>query len=289
MYHAELIRKLRIERGLSQESLSKGISSRTTLASFEQRKTNISFSLVVNYLEKMNISLEEYNYLYMKKCAHDKRKMSELLSNGNMDIQQRKELTKLLENRYEKSNDKFFDLLAAQNHLLSLFMMKNMDDIEKSDAYKKICSHLEKVETWGRFELAMFSNCLFLFSDEYISIMFETCVKRMSFYQEHTSFSKDFIAFLINGAQLSLSRGSISNLTIFIQEMQRVTNQFDDKNLFIIYKLMMNILSLIEQPDNEEHKTMLKRNYEILEWLDMSSWKDYFISQLLNYDIQIDM
>ncbi|EHQ9041343.1 helix-turn-helix transcriptional regulator, partial [Enterococcus faecalis] len=94
MYHAELIRKLRIERGLSQESLSKGISSRTTLASFEQRKTNISFSLVVNYLEKMNISLEEYNYLYMKKCAHDKRKMSELLSNGNMDIQQRKELTK---------------------------------------------------------------------------------------------------------------------------------------------------------------------------------------------------
>lgn len=289
MYHAELIRKLRIERGLSQESLSKGISSRTTLASFEQRKTNISFSLVVNYLEKMNISLEEYNYLYMKKCAHDKRKISELLSNRNMDIQQRQELTKLLKNRYEKSNDKFFDLLAAQNHLLSLFMMKNMDDIEKSDAYKKISSHLERVETWGRFELVMFSNCLFLFSDEYISIMFETCVKRMAFYQEHMYFSKDFIAFLINGAQLSLSRGAISNLSIFIQEMKRVTKQFDDKNLFIIYKIMVNILSLIEQPDNKEHKIRFKRNYEILEWLDMSSWKDYFIAQLLNYDIQIDV
>ncbi|MCO5432261.1 helix-turn-helix domain-containing protein [Enterococcus faecalis] len=289
MYHAELIRKLRIERGLSQESLSKGISSRTTLASFEQRKTNISFSLVVNYLEKMNISLEEYNYLYMKKCAHDKRKMSEILSNGSMDIQQRQELTKLLKNRYEKSNDRFFDLLAAQNHLLSLFMMKNMDDIEKSDAYKKISSHLERVETWGRFELVMFSNCLFLFSDEYISIMFETCVKRMSFYQEHMYFSKDFIAFLINGAQLSLSRGAISNLSIFIQEMKRVTEQFDDKNLFIIYKIMVNILSLIEQPDNKEHKTRFKRNYEILEWLDMSSWKDYFIEQLLNYGIQIDV
>lgn len=236
MYHAELIRKLRIERGLSQESLSKGISSRTTLASFEQRKTNISFSLVVNYLEKMNISLEEYNYLYMKKCAHDKRKLSELLSNGNMDIQQRQELTKLLKNRYEKSNDKFFDLLAAQNHLLSLFMMKNMDDIEKSDAYKKISSHLERVETWGRFELVMFSNCLFLFSDEYISIMFETCVKRMAFYQEHMYFSKDFIAFLINGAQLSLSRGAISNLSIFIQEMKRVTKQFDDKNYLLYIK-----------------------------------------------------
>ncbi|WP_348921865.1 Rgg/GadR/MutR family transcriptional regulator [Enterococcus rotai] len=288
MYHAELIRKLRLERGLSQASLSKGISSRTTLASFEQRKTNISFSLVMGYLEKMNVSLEEYNYLYKEKGVQIKRRVSEQFADGHLDIEKRLELTAFLNKKYKESNDIFFDLLAAQNQLLIFLMTKNMTAIEQSTAYKKIVSHLEQVETWGRFELVMFSNCLFLFSDDYISITFETCVKRMSFYQEHTYFSKDFITFLINGAQLSLARGAISNLTIFIQEMKRVTKKSEDKNILIVYKTLVNILCLIEEPDNKEQKEMLEKNYEVLDWLEMKSWKTYFKTQLLNYNIQLD-
>ena len=59
--HSSLIRKLRKERGLIQEQLTRGISQRRTLAAFESRGTKISFELLVNYLERMNITLREIN------------------------------------------------------------------------------------------------------------------------------------------------------------------------------------------------------------------------------------
>lgn len=37
-----LIKKLRTDRKISQAKLAEGISSRTTLSSFENRKTNLS-------------------------------------------------------------------------------------------------------------------------------------------------------------------------------------------------------------------------------------------------------
>lgn len=43
--HSSLIRKLRKERGLTQEQLTRGISQRGTLAAFESRGTKISFEL----------------------------------------------------------------------------------------------------------------------------------------------------------------------------------------------------------------------------------------------------
>ncbi|MDK6821180.1 helix-turn-helix domain-containing protein [Lacticaseibacillus paracasei] len=47
--HGELIKKLRLERNLSQETLSDGITSRNTLSSLEIRKSNISFQNLFQY------------------------------------------------------------------------------------------------------------------------------------------------------------------------------------------------------------------------------------------------
>ena len=46
MDHSSLIKKLRLERGLSQKKLAQGISQRSTLASFENNATKISYNIL---------------------------------------------------------------------------------------------------------------------------------------------------------------------------------------------------------------------------------------------------
>ena len=61
--HLALIRKLRKDRGLTQEQLTSGISQKRNLSkAFESRGTKIGFELIVNYLDRMNITLEEYQF-----------------------------------------------------------------------------------------------------------------------------------------------------------------------------------------------------------------------------------
>ena len=43
--------------------LAEGISSRTTLSSFENRKTNLSSQTLFDYLNKMNITVHEFSLL----------------------------------------------------------------------------------------------------------------------------------------------------------------------------------------------------------------------------------
>ncbi|MDU0335530.1 helix-turn-helix transcriptional regulator, partial [Enterococcus sp. 2CBP] len=63
MNQANLFKKLRIERGYTQQKLSEGVSSRTTLSSFENRGTELSSHTLFLYLDKMNIRLEEFQIM----------------------------------------------------------------------------------------------------------------------------------------------------------------------------------------------------------------------------------
>ncbi|MDB1652685.1 helix-turn-helix transcriptional regulator [Enterococcus durans] len=78
MDHSSLIKKLRLERGLSQEKLAQGISQRSTLASFENNATKISYNILIQYLDRMNVTLEEYQFMLDGNNLSEKRKLSKV-------------------------------------------------------------------------------------------------------------------------------------------------------------------------------------------------------------------
>ena len=78
MDHSSLIKKLRLERGLSQKKLAQGISQRSTLASFENNATKISYNILIQYLDRMNVTLEEYQFMLDGNNLSEKRKLSKV-------------------------------------------------------------------------------------------------------------------------------------------------------------------------------------------------------------------
>ena len=65
MDSGELLKKLRVERGISQKNLAHNITTRNTLSRYETGKNSIPFVILLEFLDKLNItSLKKYLAYY---------------------------------------------------------------------------------------------------------------------------------------------------------------------------------------------------------------------------------
>lgn len=104
--------------------MTRGISQRGTLAAFESRGTKISFELLVNYLERMNITLEEYQFLLNSNSLTNKQKLTNyLISSKKITHEQELELL----NEYEKTGSIYYRLIYAQRKLIMNYLYNHTD------------------------------------------------------------------------------------------------------------------------------------------------------------------
>ncbi|EGP5249464.1 XRE family transcriptional regulator, partial [Enterococcus faecium] len=65
MDSGELLKKLRVERGISQKNLAHKITTRNTLSRYETGKNSIPFVILLEFLDKLNITMDEF-VLYLE-------------------------------------------------------------------------------------------------------------------------------------------------------------------------------------------------------------------------------
>ncbi len=103
---------------MTQEQLTRGISQRGTLSCFESRGTKIGFELIVNYLERMNITLEEYQFLLNNNLSNKQKLTNYLITSKTITPTQEKELL----NEYKKTGNIYYRLIYAQRKLISNYL-----------------------------------------------------------------------------------------------------------------------------------------------------------------------
>ncbi|NTR15897.1 helix-turn-helix transcriptional regulator, partial [Enterococcus faecium] len=65
MDSGELLKKLCVEIGISQKKLAHNITTRNTLSSYETGKNSIPFVILLEFLDKLNITMDEF-VLYLE-------------------------------------------------------------------------------------------------------------------------------------------------------------------------------------------------------------------------------
>lgn len=189
--YGELMKTMRLERGITQKQLTDGITSRTTLANFEAGISRPSFEVIVSYLDRLNVDINEFLFLTNSNRINDKQTVSNYFEQVNIEGNKHKLriFIKVLEKKYLESQDIFYlYMYVYSKNLLS----KNCDfsKLEKKDEkyIVELMAYLNKCETWGAFELQMFCTILFIFPKEYINHKKNYVLKKLKQYTKYKNY-----------------------------------------------------------------------------------------------------
>ncbi|MBF8807470.1 MAG: helix-turn-helix transcriptional regulator [Enterococcus lacertideformus] len=198
MYDGELIKQLRINRKLTQTQLAKGIYSKTSLVGIENHSVKkISFFTLRAFLERLNISLAEYEWLRNQMEEPKKAKKSRYLLNKIQedDFDPYKEIANNRK-QFKKTADLYYLILNLQ------MFWKTSEKLELQLEFlryecRTIEEYFTKIRDYGRFELDILAKYPYIFSDSFIDNNYLKIKKRMR--QMTDSFTEEYLfSFLMN-------------------------------------------------------------------------------------------
>ena len=265
MEMGELIKSLRLERQLTQANLAEGITTRPTLASIENRNNSIDFDILLNILNRLNIRIEEFIFLLQGGFHSTKQTLyaevySEYYSKGYIS----EKLENKLLIKYEEKNDFFYIALYTQMLGIRLRKQEKISLEEEKQLNTNIAllkNHLNIVTNWSHMELALFTNCLYLFEDSYIQAVYKRVLKKILSRKKLRLYHDDILVFFLNCIKLFLERDQLLLVKYFLEELKKELTQKDQLYEKTLYEFYQAILDIRMGETNSEERIIQILNY----------------------------
>lgn len=212
------LRKIRIGKQISLCSIADHHLSKSQISRFERGESEISCSRLINILDKLHISLDEFLILHN----------SEHISNKNFF-----DLIHYIRKEYSAQN------ITNITSLLSDSSKFNLNPIEKTmvksiihsanntfkptnDEMLQLTDYLFKVEDWGYYEIILLGNCVRTINyDSYFLLTREMLKKYI--YSTLNKNNKKLVAQLaINCLILSIDNNKFQNCEYLVSEIKKL-------------------------------------------------------------------
>lgn len=243
MKQGSLFQSLRKERRISQEQLVQGISTRSTLSSFEIRNTQLASGILFEYLDRLNITPDEFKRLINDKQLSAKQVLSKEYYERHYQQDLSESFLQSLLLEYQKTKDQYYLLLYLQGRLENARETSDFDLIPFKEYTKTIQNYLFKIETWGRFELSIFINLLFIFDEESIEFHFNYISKKVLAFSDDHLYSNIISTALLNGCYYSCLKQNTTLLQLFLT----VFDELPDNSHYFYLKSHKNFYLAIHQ------------------------------------------
>lgn len=188
-----------------------------------KKKSNISLDMFFHYLDRMNISLEEYAAYHSRGIPSVKEALQENFSMKILDKKTGDDYLQDLYSEYNTSNDIYY--LYSLGRILRHKINNLPFDLSKE--IQIIKQHLDKVESWGFFEFMMYTNTFFLFEDSYIRQNYSSVIKKFNIFPHASKFQHLKLRFLINSLTLAFERKQLEMIDLYLIELFNSTENSD--------------------------------------------------------------
>lgn len=248
----QLLKQLRKERNLSQRKLAEGISERSTLATFEQKGHRIAFDTLKAYLDRMNVTLEEFDYQLNDQALSDKIKLSRRMQQVYYQ-HDHATLTSLIDTAkqaYAASDDFMYYILSSQFTLILNNESQKQDTTERYEIEQKVKDYLNRIDTWGKFELSTFTNLLFLFDDTFILFQIEKLSQKKYFRNTLNQQYQIYTKLLTNAAYLFIDRKNPTALSTILSYLSSDLPPDNDR-IRVMIRFFEGVLAIFH--NDKEH------------------------------------
>ncbi|WP_314062583.1 helix-turn-helix domain-containing protein [uncultured Vagococcus sp.] len=247
MYYGNFFRELRNEKRMSIIEVSEGILSVGQLSKFERGLNDVSLSKFVKLLNRINITLEEFDLLCNN---YEKSNLQQLVKQIRKAYTNRdtEELLRLSNEEYSKWQQTG-NINNRYNYLMISIMNDELNDCKtvKDEDVELLTDYLFAIDDWTYYEIVLFGNSISAIPIQTVIILSEEISRKTKFFQSNNEHRKMIIHILLNANLICLLNDKIDQSYQFQQEIDQLINSqtyLYEKNLLMysegLYLLKIN-------------------------------------------------
>lgn len=242
----DLFRKIRKEKGISQQTICRNVLSRTTLSKFENNKINLSIKLFIYLLDCVDISFDEFSFIKNDFSTSEKHQIYleffSLFSNRETELlyELEKRCTRYLEVHYSKLIENI--LLIVESQLSLATKKSNQNWCLPKVLVTTVWNDVQKKEYWTLSEIRIVNCCLFLFEIETARSIGTRLLYLIDFYDVFTDIYPLKCSILLNLSLLYLEDRNFQQATSFSNQAVSVSRKAKRYDYYAI-SLLRNGLS----------------------------------------------
>lgn len=267
----KLIRAIRKNKNLKSKDVYKNILTRPTISRFESGKSDTTADKLFQILRNMNITLEEFYFHYNGNAEND----DFLMIAAYMEAYYAKDLSKLAslereaKTRYEETaNIKFLHYEA----IIHLFQRQLSYQDVLDEQFSIIRDYLIACETWGYYEVVLFTNSLDFFPTDLIDALYPTVKLKMTEFNRIRRYKNEFFSLISNILVLYLKKNDAEKSAYYYTELESVVSNSDNRMYeHAILLFFKELIVLIQDKQERPYKihTILQM-FDLLEMDRMS-------------------
>ncbi|MEB2300240.1 helix-turn-helix domain-containing protein [Lysinibacillus xylanilyticus] len=220
MNRGKTLKQIRKNKGLSQLILSKGIVSQSTYSKYEAGSVDVDAEKYIKLLNKLNISLEEFEYIHNDRIYRKKKDIIQQFFMLNHNDIEKLTLLKLKTAEYLQIEN---DLEIKEIRLVCEALIQlNQENInEAKEIIKPIWERISKYDQWYLSDICLINTILFLFPVDIAIEFTQNVLKRLNKYNSFRDIALLKSAFNINLSLLVITNEDYSTALSIINDSLR--------------------------------------------------------------------
>lgn len=226
--YGKILKRIRLEKGLTQKELSAGILSRSHLSELENGNYYCSFDKFLQLLRRLNVSLHEFD-LYLKESIYQEDFRRKIKIEAAVNAHDIAEMKRLLA-EFPIVDEKNVRMRHEKLLLEALIEYHQNHQIMNLTRYQEILDYLSRVSEWGMYELNLLANFLFVFDMDTLPLITQQIYKKANKKNASDEYTYLYLRLLINLSDFYLKNLDYQTCQEIAQ--QAIAIAYQKNNLF---------------------------------------------------------
>ena len=248
--HGELIRQVRLDKGLTQKNVYAGIISKSFAIKFEKGKHNVAAPLLLEILDRISMDIDEFlfvhrNYHLTDQSAYTVRYAKH--SNSHNLSELRRMLSEFI-TQSDSSPISKVRVAEVRSRIRLIEHLTDTGDYDPSVILPKdrqtIVDYLTNLHTWTLQEIQLFANNLELITPELQLVFFRTLSKSLNQYADYDRGRDIYCGLLLNLIHETIQTNELSYTAQLLDQLEAFSTEYKEVYYRITAKFFRGILAI---------------------------------------------
>lgn len=274
MYIGKTIKIIRENKHIKSNILYKNILTRPAIVKFEKGLADTTVTKFLQILENLNITLEEFESIHTNISSKNL-----YYTNGYIDAYNTRNEIRLhsliveAQAEYLKTGNERYNHYYA---LMSLLLSELNSQTVNSNHIYIIQNYLMNSNSWGYYEVTLFTNTLSFYSNELIDLVYEKARNILISTPYKNRYRDEFAILLCNIIEFKLLNKNIESAQFYLSEFKnQELSKLDNMYTQTMFRYFAEIIEYILTYQNED---ILLKIIDIFDFLNLKNEKTRYLT-----------